>query len=259
MVTYLSALTRLTRLIIGFKSPASRPDRSGPPPLTRVILPALIELHFRGVSEYLEDLVARIDAPRLHSLQISFFNQPIFDIQQLPYFIGHTGILRSSSHSKVIFHNDQVEIGLYPPQETDPPKTLKLRVYCRAVDWQVWSMAQICNQISFLPSIVEQLDIQVGLFGRESTWQVDMEDTQWLELFRPFTAARTLRIHRELQSLIVPALQGLTGERTTEVLPALDSLYLEEYWPSGSGQQAIDPFIAARQYSDNPVAVYRWN
>ncbi|KAI0251494.1 hypothetical protein BJV78DRAFT_421815 [Lactifluus subvellereus] len=260
MVTCLSALTRLTHLLIEFKSPASRPDRRGrhPPPLTRVILPALEELAFRGVSEYLEDLVARIDAPRLDTLHISFFNQLIFDIQHLPYFIGHAGILRSSSHAKVIFVKDHVEIKLDPPKGTDPPKKLKLGIYCGAVDWQVWSMAQICNQFSFLPSIVERLDIQVSYLDPESARQVDMEDTQWLELFRPFTAVRTLRIRRKLQSLIVPALQELTGERAMEVLPALDSLYLEEYQPSGSNQQAIEPFIAARRDSDHSVAVHLW-
>jgi hypothetical protein len=116
-------------------------------------------------------------------------------------------------------------------------------------------MAQICNQLSFLPSIVEQLSIIVRW---KSTLQVDMEDTQWLELFRPFTAVRTMRIDREMQSLIVPALQELTGERATEVLPALEGLYLEEYPPSGSDQQAVEPFIAARQYSNYPVAVHCW-
>jgi hypothetical protein len=118
-------------------------------------------------------------------------------------------------------------------------------------------MAQICNQLSFLLSIVELLDIQ-DPFSLALISQVDMEDTQWLELFRPFTAVRTLRICYQLQSRIVPALQELTGERATEVLPALDSLYLEEYPPSGSDQQAIDSFVAARQHSDHPVAVHHW-
>ncbi|KAI0250974.1 hypothetical protein BJV78DRAFT_516212 [Lactifluus subvellereus] len=124
MVTGLSALTRLTHLTIQFESPASRPDRRGrhPPPLTRVILPALEELHFRGVSEYLEDLVARIDAPLLHSLHISFFNQVIFDIQQLPYFIGHAGILESSSRAWIYFDDNHVEIELYLPKGTGPPR-----------------------------------------------------------------------------------------------------------------------------------------
>ncbi|KAI0248846.1 hypothetical protein BJV78DRAFT_768600 [Lactifluus subvellereus] len=147
-------------------------------------------------------------------------------------------------------------ISIFIRQGDRSPKTLNLRISCGAVDWQVWSMAQICNQFSFLPSIIEQLDIQVSTLV--ATWQVDMEDTQWLELFRPFTAVRTLRIGRELQSLIVPALQELTGERVVEVLPALDSLYLEEYQPSGSDQQAIEPFVAARQYSDRPVTAHQW-
>ncbi|KAI0249333.1 hypothetical protein BJV78DRAFT_708768 [Lactifluus subvellereus] len=165
MVTCLSALTRLTHLSIGFESPAARPDRRGrrPPPPTRVIFPALTALWFRGVSEYLEDLVAQIDAPRLHYLYISFFNQVIFDIQQLSYFIGHAGILRSSSRAEVVFATDHVDIKLYSPKGTDPPTELNLRIYCRAVDWQVWSMAHICNQFSFLPSIVVQLDIQVAI------------------------------------------------------------------------------------------------
>jgi hypothetical protein len=118
-------------------------------------------------------------------------------------------------------------------------------------------MAQICNQLSLLPSIVEQLNIQAGSH-LESTWQVDMDDTQWLELFRPFTAVRTLRISLELQPLILPALQELTGDRATEMLPALDGLYLAGYQPSRFDQQAIKPFIVARQNSDHPVAVHLW-
>jgi hypothetical protein len=114
-------------------------------------------------------------------------------------------------------------------------------------------MAQICNQLLFLPSIVEKLDIKASSYLKST-----LEDRQWLELFRPFTAVRTLRIHRKLQSLIVSALQELTGEGATEVLPALDSLYLEEYPPSGSDQQAIESFVAVRQHSGHPVAVHHW-
>jgi hypothetical protein len=208
-------------------------------------------LWFEGVSEYLEDLVARIDTPRLCSLRIYFFNWGILDIQQLSYFIDHTGILGSSNHAVLTFFINNYGINLSLPTE------LSLEVACRGVDWQVPVMAQICNQLSLVLSIVEQLDIQVDP-GREPTWQIDMEEAQWLELFRPFTAVRTLRISRRMQLFIVPALQELTGERATEVLPALDSLYLAGYQPSGSGQQAIKPFIAARQNSDHPVAVRLW-
>ena len=260
MVTCLSVLTRLRYLRIKFQSPASRPDRRGPPPLTRVILPALEELAFEGVSEYLEDLVARIDAPRLRSLDISFSHQLIYDVQQLLYFIGHAGSFRLSSHAEVAIADTHVDIKFDPSERTPADllsSSLRLEIRCRAVDWQLSSMAQICNQLSFLLSIAEQLDIQVPSY-LESISQEDMEDTQWLELFRPFTAVRTLRIPYKLQSRIVPALQELTGERATEVLPALDSLYLEGYPPSGSDQQAIESFVAARQHSDHPVAVHYW-
>jgi hypothetical protein len=82
MARCISALTRLTELSIGFKSPASRPDpiTRPPPPLTRAVLPALTDFDFHGVSEYFEDLVAQIDAPLLHAARIKFFNQLAYGI-----------------------------------------------------------------------------------------------------------------------------------------------------------------------------------
>ena len=256
MVTCLSALTRLTRLFIEFQSPASRPDRRRrrPPLLTRVILPVLQMFEFRGVSEYLEDLVARIDTPQLRTLSISLFNQVIFDIQHFTYFIGHVGILESAHSAKVVFADNHVQILFYLRNGTGPLKNLRLGIYCRAVDWQVLSMAQICNQLSILLSIVKHLSITTGDPSPGSTWQVDMEHTQWLELFRPFTAVQTLKISHKVKPLIVLALQELTGERVMEVLPALVSLNLE--YQSGSEQQAMEPFIAARQHSDHHVTVH---
>jgi hypothetical protein len=116
-------------------------------------------------------------------------------------------------------------------------------------------MVQICDQLSFLLSGIEQLSIDVPTIKSESTLQVDMDNTQWLELFHLFTAVQTLRISCRLQSVVVSALQGLSGELATEVLPALVKLYLEECYTSGS--QDIEPFIIARQHSDHPVAVHR--
>ena len=92
MAACLSVLTRLESLVIRFESPQSRPVQKGrlPPSPTRILLPVLIELQFFGVSEYLEVLVARIDAPILDKLDITFFQQLIFDTPQLTQFISHT-------------------------------------------------------------------------------------------------------------------------------------------------------------------------
>jgi hypothetical protein len=90
-------------------------------------------------------------------------------------------------------------------------------------------------------------------------WQDDIESSQWLELFHPFTAAKALYISREFSPRVVPSLQELVGERVTEVLPALQSLFLEETPPSGTLiQEAIEQFVAARQLSGHPITVSRW-
>jgi hypothetical protein len=77
MTTCLSVLTRLEGLDIDFKSPRGRPDQKSqrPAPQTRILLPVLTEWHFKGVSEYLEVLVARIDAPLLNYFVTTFFHE----------------------------------------------------------------------------------------------------------------------------------------------------------------------------------------
>jgi hypothetical protein len=67
MVTCLSAMTRLLTLDITFESPPSRPNPR-PHFQARALLPTLVAFWFKGANEYLEDLLARIDAPLLDSL-----------------------------------------------------------------------------------------------------------------------------------------------------------------------------------------------
>ena len=83
-----------------------------------------------------------------------------------------------------------------------------------------------------------------------------MEDTQWLELLRPFTSVKDLHLSEPSVPFIAPALQELSGERVTEVLPALENLFLEEPQPSEPVKEAIEKFIAARQLSGFPVTVH---
>jgi hypothetical protein len=73
MVSFLSTLTNLKYLVIEFKSssppthPASQRDAI---PSTRAVLPALTCLEFKGANKYLDDMLARIDAPRLRSPEL---------------------------------------------------------------------------------------------------------------------------------------------------------------------------------------------
>ena len=86
MVTCLSRLTRLKTVTISFQSSRLRDDRNKcPPPQTRTLLPVLTKLQFQGNSEYLECLVAQIDAPLLDRLEIFFLHyRP--DNSKIPQF-----------------------------------------------------------------------------------------------------------------------------------------------------------------------------
>jgi hypothetical protein len=73
MVALLSALSSLETLSLQFRSPQSRPglESRSLPPSKRSILPALDQFHFKGVTEYLEELVTRIDSPQLDDMDIT--------------------------------------------------------------------------------------------------------------------------------------------------------------------------------------------
>jgi hypothetical protein len=107
MVTCLSVLTRLESLYIGFESHRSRPDRKSrrPPPPTRTLLLVLIELRFRGVGDYLEDLVAQIDAPLLDKFTITFFYEHdlTFETPQLAQFISRSPKFKVHDEARLVF------------------------------------------------------------------------------------------------------------------------------------------------------------
>ena len=87
MATCLPVLSSLEQLILEFRSPQSRPHRESrsPPPVKRSILPAFRRLQFRGVTEYIEELVFHIDR-----MYIAFFNEIDFDCPRLAQFINRT-------------------------------------------------------------------------------------------------------------------------------------------------------------------------
>ncbi len=247
MVTGLAALTRLDTLWICFKSPTSRLGQIYSPFLMRHVLPSLITFNFRGSSEYLEHLLARIDIPRLHCFEITYFNQLDFRVPQLSQFIGRTENLElaQSRHAQVRFHINDVHIELDCEEKERPRSRLTLRISCKWLDWQVSHLTQILGQSPALVSNVGHLsivkdDLQPG-------WQDDMDDTDWLELLRPFTAVNTLHGSKQLAGHFALALDGVSGEMVTEVLPALGFLSLED-----QQVRSVERFIAVRRFSGHP-------
>ena len=58
---------------------------------------------------------------------------------------------------------------------------------------------------------------------------------------------------------ITDALKELVGGRITEVLPSLQNIFVKGLQPSGSFQENIGQFVAARQLSDHPIAISVWD
>ena len=259
MATALSTLISLEELRLGFQSPLSLPDRASRrlPPPTHVVLPVLTTFWFKGVSDYLDDLVVHIDAPLLKRLDIMFFNQILFDTPQLVQFISRTPALKAPKTARVMFLDDATRVEL--SSGAFGYRDLSVGILCQNSDWQVSALEQVCT--SCLPplSTLEDLYIYEDPFPH-SEWQDNIENSLWLELFQPFTAVKNLYLSEEFEPRIIPSLQEVVGERMAEVLPTLQNIFLEglDSDTSGPVQRAIEQFVARRQASQ-PMAVFHWD
>ena len=258
MVACLSTLTSLEWLSLGFRSSQPRPDQESqhPPPSIRTSLPVLDRFAFNGGSEYLEYLVARIDAPRLRFLSITFFNDTIFVTPQFSRFIGHAPILEAFDQARITLTESTATIKLSSAYATLDPH-LNVSIYCRELDWQLSFLEQICT--SSLPplSTLEVLCMEGRPWPQD--WKDIIDYAQWLELLHSFTAVEDLYLSKELAPCVMPALEELVGGRTTEVFPKLQNIFVEELQESGPVQEGIGKFIAARQVTSHPIIVSRWD
>ena len=260
MATSLSALTGLKYLRLRFQYPRPRPAleslRSPPPPLTRSILPSLTLIKFKGASEYLEKILAWIDAPRLLQMFITFFNQTIFDTPQLFQFISRRPTLRAPEMGHIAFHSEAIIFKF--PSRTSDYVILTMEIPCTVSEWQLSSLEQVCT--SSLPPVSTLEDLYIFENRRHPLhWQGDIENMLWLEFLHPFVAVKNLYLCKEFVPRIAPTLQELVGGGTAEVLPTLENIFLEGFQPSGSLHEGIEKFISARRLTTHPVAVSRWD
>jgi hypothetical protein len=259
MAASLSAFTRLKTLYIGFQQPASLPNRMSqrPPSPIRTVLPTLIRFSYGGGGEYLEDFVAQIDAPHIICATIRFSNQ-LNEISQFAQFICRTDRLKSFNNATLYFVDRFIGADLSMLERDDPSSyfSLILQMPSKVL---YRSVPSILQKFSPIFSSVTQLRIKESAQACSPELQHDMDNTQWLELFYPFTAVKSLHISGEgLYPCVAGALQLLTAERATDVWPALDSLVLEGIRPSGSVLEAFESFVSLRrrQASGQPIAIH---
>jgi len=258
MATCLSRLINLAGLCLEFQFSTPRLDNEHGHllPLNRncATLPTLTHFNFRGPSDYLEDLLARIDAPSLGHVDITFFNQLSFQVPHLSHFIGRMEMLKSAKVAELeSSFGSGVSIKLERPGASATPSTvghLSLCISCGVLDWQISSMAQICSQSSVF-SRVERLDVRADYLRLGYRWRD--ESVPWVELFRSFASVETLSISGELCPHVAHALECVATEMVVvaEVLPELRVLHFE----CSRKSACVENYVAVRKDFSRPVDV----
>jgi hypothetical protein len=259
MVVCLSSLTKLENLVLRFSSPQSRPNGSirHLPSLTRVTLPSLTQFNFYGANEYIEDLVARINVPQLHDLEITLFDEVLFETSQLNQFVGQAEIFQVPCWALLDFgsYSDVAQFSLSGDPVDGTTFVLPI-TYIADIDFQLRFLHTLSRSSSppLRLSSIERLDIVMG------HTEHGMDYIPWLELFQPFTAVKDLYLDNRAVLHLTPTLQELTEERATHVTPELQRIFVQSYGrpEDAEAQAAIESFIAAWQFSGHPIAVHNW-
>jgi hypothetical protein len=200
LVARLRSLPHLVELSIEFSVPVPRPrterqllGEQGAP----MTLPSLTYLRFKGVSAYLESLVAQIRAPCLKRLGITLFNQIAFALPHQSHLINITEAFKFPN-AMVYFGHDEVSITM-ADHSLAWFHFFSLRVKCTQFDWQIDCAAQICNALISALSGVERLALNCSdNFQIPTELQNDAIDGRtWHELLRSFIGVNQLHVYAD--------------------------------------------------------------
>jgi hypothetical protein len=249
MGSCLATLPNLDRLIIKFSLSRSHPrSTSPPPPPARDVLPSLSHFDFRGSAEYMEDLVARIDAPCLYHFIVSYSEDFNFIPSQLVPFISRSERIKE--------RNDRVvELDPWSVVMTDGlGGRLEFQISFNAFSFQLEALERLCDNLSPFLSQVERLRIN-GYPSHQ--YAADMDPRQWLNVLHPFSAVHYVSVSAGMASFVVSALGGLGREEHEEVLPELDRMDFDALdHPRGEDVLGDFKFISDRlRYADRKIVV----
>ena len=195
MVACLAVLSKLERFDLGF---ASVPYQTRRPPVTGIqtVLPALTKFQFLGASEYLEDLVARINSPTLDHIRIEFMNQPAdFQASQLSQFIDRTGpVFR---HAEVTF-SDEYTFSMHP-QTIRHLFSPNIIIRWKNVNWRVSHVVQALSQSKMFATLSNVVHLKLELDrGRDRQLEGSTYNVEWRRFLRQFSNVKTLYVSRKL-------------------------------------------------------------
>ena len=229
LIAHIRTMPHLRILSISFLSAVPRPglgnQRFLPPgqaPQTRIELPALRQLVFRGVSAYLESFLARIRTPAIEDIDFTLFNQLTLRIPRICTFISDLEPFRPTT-ARIDFAQASAHILLFVPsmasqsgESQSQSPDISLSVSCARLDFQVSAMAQICSGtvsgagLANLVLPVEELMLGFHQSELSEEWRGGgdvVDPSLWYTLLTPFRQTRSLRVHVALAADLEHALR----------------------------------------------------
>ncbi len=211
------------------------------------VLPALTVFRFDGISRYLEDLVAQIDAPRLDVLAIDYDDQGV-QTRQLSQFIDRTVNFKSAQfrRAELTCDSSETKVELYHvPGEGD---TTCLSLSISDFRSRYSSLSHMANLLGRLVAFLSNVDyvFVTGLLSVERP----PEGLDWLSLLRQFSAVEVLRVRKWFAGYVASALEATSEEMVPALLPAL-----QEIWLDAEGGLSAEEDTEDNQHEDKPVPV----
>ena len=255
MVASLSAMKHLQSLHIGI---CSRQASQHSIPVTCIVLPALKHLRLKCPGNYLEDLVARLDAPELESMGI-FYPSPseVFDFIELPQFISRINAFEMSDHAQLCADDRQFELITSQKTRTVDRAELSLifAAHCHETLLSAFSSSLPPLRFKF-----ENLEIHDEQF-MISTLEMQAE---LREISRRFHAVKNLFLDTDASIHVGRVRKAFVEEN---LFPALQNIFVQE--PSSlrstsarllasSTREAFSQFAAERQLAGFPVTLHVW-
>jgi hypothetical protein len=263
LVDLLELMPQLVILSVGFPLPTrGRGVSTHTPPSQAqkkfITLRCLERLHFMGTSYYLEDLIARINAPVLELFYIYIFYQRSFGILPNISRSLNTTVEFRSRIVAMDFHQYLVSIEM---GDTRPNIGYKfpfqvcvrgnLWQRSRDSDWRLASVSQICSAIAPVFSVTEELilgDIDHGI-----PWETQSNDIRvnWHNILRQFSHVKTLMVSGGLVEELSLHLQPDGDEALVlGLLPKLERIVVPRDFDVGN---AFAAFIDSRRFAGHPV------
>ena len=216
-------------------------------PWKRVVLPTLTCLKYWGTSKCLDRLVAGVDAPYLEDLEITFFDEIVYDVTNLRRFIDRIEVQKSHLQADILFSERSISISLTKSLTPSLPSCLKLQVTCEPSNEQVLS---IFRSFSTFFLCVEDLRIE----ARSLSSTRDGPHRR-MEVIRLFRATKQFHIAGDFLIDIVLGLYTLDRRRET-VLPAMEKLCIQGPESHIAPlRTAVVSFMVLRRLSGHPIAV----